>query len=47
MAPTTLCLNNYLNIKKFIKLKIKLNLSNLIGQNDQELEENSNQNNDV
>ena len=47
MAPTTLCLYNYLNIKKFKKLKIKLNLSNLIGQNDQELEENSNQNNDV
>ena len=46
MAPTTLCLYNYLNIKKFIKLKIKLNLSNLIGQNDQELEEDSNQNND-
>ena len=42
-----LCLYNYLNIKKYIKLKIKLNLSNLISQNAKELEENNNQNNDV
>ena len=47
MAPTALCLYNYLNIKKYIKLKIKLNLSNLISQNAKELEENNNQINDV